>query len=87
MPNARMALLTNQVRQAGANGSSSTLAEYGGDPTRMTVSGHSAGAHLASFLFLKDTNPSGLAAALLLSGLYELEPLRSSFPATRNSTH
>ena len=78
MPNARMALLINQVRQA-RQWVFEHIAEYGGDPTRITVSGHSAGAHLASFLFLKETNPSGLAAALLLSGLYELEPLRSSF--------
>ncbi len=55
------------------------IAEYGGDPGRLTVSGHSAGAHLASFLFTRDQAPVHIRAALLLGGLYELEPLRSSF--------
>jgi arylformamidase len=44
----------------------------------LTVSGHSAGAHLATFLFTED-QPPNIRAALLLGGLFRLEPLRSSF--------
>lgn len=57
------------------------IAEHGGDPTRITVAGHSAGGHLAAMLVACDWSAAGLPAvplrnALSLSGLYELEPLR-----------
>jgi arylformamidase len=55
------------------------IAEHGGDPSSLTVSGHSAGAHLASFLFHKSSEPSGIRGALLLGGVYDLAPLRRSF--------
>jgi arylformamidase len=58
-------------------------AEYGGDPDRIVVSGHSAGGHLATMLLACDWQsvapdlPADLVkAALSVSGLYELEPLR-----------
>lgn len=78
MPRVRMADIVDQVRHA-RDWVVANIAEHGGDPTRLTVSGHSAGAHLASFLFTRDQVPSDVRAALLLGGLYELEPLRSSF--------
>ena len=78
MPAVRMATLVDQVRRA-RDWVVAHIADYGGDPDRLTVSGHSAGAHLASFLFTRDQTPSHIRAALLLGGLYELEPLRSSF--------
>lgn len=78
MPGVRMATIVDQVRRA-ALWVKQHIAEYGGDPDRLTVSGHSAGAHLATFLFDAGRAPSGIAAALLLGGLYDLEPLRSSF--------
>jgi arylformamidase len=59
--------------------------EFGGDPARLYVIGHSAGAHLAAMCFCGDgSNPSELPAgcikgALLTSGLYELEPARLCF--------
>lgn len=78
MPAVRMAKIVDQVRRAKcwviAN-----IADYGGDPARLTVSGHSAGAHLATFLFNAPEESSRISAALLLGGLYELEPLQSSF--------
>lgn len=78
MPAVRMELIVDQVRRA-RDWVVANIAEHGGNPARLTVSGHSAGAHLASFLFTRDQSPSHLRAALLLGGLYELEPLRSSF--------
>jgi arylformamidase len=58
-------------------------AEYGGDPTRIVVAGHSAGGHLATMLLACDWKavapdlPADLVkAALSISGVYELEPLR-----------
>lgn len=78
MPSVRMATVVDQVRRA-RDWVVAHIADYGGNPRRLTVSGHSAGAHLASFLFTRDQAPSHIRAALLLGGLYELEPLRSSF--------
>ena len=38
------------------------IADHGGDPDLLTVSGHSAGAHLATMLFDGDERPSGIKA-------------------------
>jgi arylformamidase len=78
MPSVRMATVVDQVRRA-RDWVVAHIDEHGGDPGRLTVSGHSAGAHLASFLFTRDQASNHVKAALLLGGLYELEPLRSSF--------
>jgi arylformamidase len=58
-------------------------AEYGGDPSRIALVGHSAGGHLASMLLscrwkqVDDALPAHpVAGALSISGLYDLEPLR-----------
>src|SRR4051812_17582875 len=48
MPAQRMAVLVDQVQRAKL-WVIEHIAEHGGDPTRLTVSGHSAGAHLATF--------------------------------------
>ena len=57
--------------------------EHGGDRQRIVVAGHSAGGHLATMLLACDWRsvapdlPADLVkAALSISGLYELEPLR-----------
>ena len=57
--------------------------EHGGDPRRIVVAGHSAGGHLATMLLACDWRrvapdlPADLVkAALSISGLCELEPLR-----------
>ncbi len=52
---------------------------YGGDPTRITVCGHSAGAQLCGMALAHDFACDGLPrspvrAALLISGSYDMEP-------------
>lgn len=54
------------------------------DPTRITVSGHSAGAHLCAMLLSRDCAAVGLPreavkGAVLVSGVYDLEPIRLSY--------
>lgn len=80
MPAVRMARIVDQVRHA-RRWISNHISGFGGDPDRLTISGHSAGTHLATMLFDDDANPSGIKGALLLSGLYDLKPLQNSFLA------
>ncbi|WP_184401855.1 alpha/beta hydrolase [Rhizobium sp. BK650] len=78
MPHFRMEVLVGQVRRA-KQWVLAHIAGHGGDASRFSVSGHSAGAHLATFLFHRQEAFSGVSAALLLGGLYDLKPLQSSF--------
>lgn len=83
MPAARMDVLVGQVRRA-AHWLRAEAASFGGDPRLLSASGHSAGAHLASFLACRAAHEADVAlprvtALLLVSGLYDLEPLTRSF--------
>lgn len=60
--------------------------DFGADPDRIFVSGHSAGGHLTAMLLLTDWPavepglPSDLVkGGVAISGLYELEPIRLCF--------
>lgn len=54
------------------------ISRFGGDPTRIIVMGHSAGAtHVSSYLShpgLGTDGPTRVAGAILVSGTYELKP-------------
>jgi arylformamidase len=56
-----------------------SIAAYGGDPARITLSGHSAGAHLGAACIATDWTARGLPAdlvkgAVLISGIYDPAP-------------
>ncbi|UCI18900.1 alpha/beta hydrolase [Mesorhizobium sp. B2-1-8] len=77
MPAVRMATIVDQVRRA-RQWVLDNIANHGGDAGRLSVSGHSAGAHLATFLF-NGGSAHPPSTALLLGGLYDLKPLQHSF--------
>lgn len=61
------------------------IGEHGGDPSRVAIGGHSAGGHLSAMaLATRWAEDYGLpadpfAGAVLVSGLYDLAPLRWSY--------
>ncbi|WP_137109129.1 alpha/beta hydrolase [Rhodobacter sp. SY28-1] len=83
MPGTRLPVLVDQIRRAAA-WVASQARNLGADPARLTVSGHSAGAHLASYLAAtgpSDQHPPStpVAGFLLLSGIYDLSDIPASF--------
>jgi acetyl esterase len=56
----------------------SNAARYGGDPNRIYLIGHSAGAtHVATYAYLKELQPAqgpGVAGMVLVSGRYHFDP-------------
>jgi len=56
----------------------SNAARFGGDPNRIYLIGHSAGAtHVATYLYLKELQPAtgpGVAGVVLMSGRYHFDP-------------
>lgn len=82
IPGARMEQLVDEVRQA-ARWLVANAAEFGGDPSAFSASGHSAGGHLASYLAARaphEREASGIPvkSLLLVSGLYDLRPIATS---------
>ncbi len=61
------------------------IGRYGGDPSRVAVGGHSAGGHLAAMCLQTQWDRDyglprdPLAGAILVSGLFDLEPLRYTY--------
>ncbi|PST18390.1 alpha/beta hydrolase [Mesorhizobium plurifarium] len=84
MPGTRLNVLVDQVRRS-VLWLQHHAADFGADPQRLTVSGHSAGAHLASYLAATGPEETGaralpeLAGLLLVSGIYDLSGIPDSF--------
>jgi arylformamidase len=61
---------------------------FGGDPNRLYVSGHSSGGHLAGVVMVTDWKkgfglpPDTVKGGLLMSGMYDLKPVRISKRST-----
>ena len=56
--------------------------EYGGDPDRIVVAGHSAGGHLAASLLTDDTGgarAAPCAGIVAISGVFDLAPIHASY--------
>lgn len=84
-PDVSMDELVGQVREACA-WIWRNAGQYGGDASRLRVSGHSAGGHLAAMMAatdwpsLADGLPSDFIHSIVpISGLFDLEPLRLSY--------
>lgn len=75
--------MVDQVRRAVA-WVSKNAREFGGDPSRLYVLGHSSGGHLSGCVCVTDWTEYGLPAtgvikgAVLCSGMYDLTPVRLS---------
>jgi len=84
MPGTRLGTIVSQVRAA-VRHVVTMAADIGADPTKLTASGHSAGAHLASYLAAQGpeegTPPElpELGGLLLVSGIYDLTDIPGSF--------
>jgi arylformamidase len=83
MPKVRMADIVKQVRRA-SEWIAANIAAHGGDIGRISASGHSAGAHLASYLAAKGPYETRqlrvpVRSLLLISGIYQLAPIAASF--------
>lgn len=84
IPTVDMDTLVRQVR-ASVAWLHRNAAAFGGDPGRITVSGHSAGGHLVAMLMSTDwarfagLPPDVVKAGCGISGLYDLEPIRLSY--------
>jgi arylformamidase len=75
--------MADQVRRAVA-WVYKNAASFGGDPNRLYLSGHSSGGHLGGCVVVADWQkdfglpPDILKGALLVSGMYDLKPVRLS---------
>jgi arylformamidase len=79
IPGARMAEQIRQCRAA-VRWVAAHIRDYGGDPDRIYVTGHSAGGHLSvSLLTDPDFAAGRIKGVTSLSGLYDLEPVRLTF--------
>ena len=73
-PEARMDRIVGEVRHA-ISWLHEHLGDYGADPGRIYVAGHSAGGHLTAM-----TMPLGaVRGGIAISGLYDLEPIRLNY--------
>jgi acetyl esterase/lipase len=73
-PEARMDRIVGEVRHA-TSWLHEHLGDYGADPGRIYVAGHSAGGHLTAMTMALGVVRGGIA----ISGLYDLEPIRLNY--------
>ena len=73
-PAARLDRIVAEVRRA-VQWLADHLGDYGADPNRLYVSGHSAGGHLTAAAVTFPAVRGGLA----ISGIYDLEPIRLNY--------
>lgn len=84
VPQATLPQMGAQVRQA-LIWLQKNVADYGGDPDRIHIAGHSSGANLVGQCLMADwgkefaARTSLIKSALMISGLGDLEPVRLSF--------
>ena len=78
-----LGVMADQVRRAVA-WVYKNAASFGGDPNRLYLAGHSSGGHLAGVVLMTDwlrnfsLPPDIIKGGLLISGMYDLEPVRLS---------
>lgn len=77
MPTVRMETLVDQIRRA-ARWLFNNAATLGGDPEKLSISGHSAGGHLAMMACVQGMDYR-VRSALSVSGLFDLAPIAGSF--------
>jgi arylformamidase len=73
-PEARMDRICAEIRRS-VDWLLANLARLGGDPTKLFVSGHSAGGHLTAIAM---GNPA-MAGGIAISGIFDLEPIRLNY--------
>ncbi len=85
--NGNIRIMAEQV-QRGIAWAYKNAKSFGGDPNRFYVAGQSSGAHLTGVALVSDwrknhgLDPSFIKAALLISGMYEMKPVRLSARST-----
>ncbi|MDB5797470.1 MAG: hypothetical protein JWP36_1372 [Paucimonas sp.] len=77
MPAVTMAELVAQCRRA-LQWIDANIGQYGGDASRVSLSGHSAGGHLVAMMLASAAVPP-MVHACAISGIFELEPIRHCF--------
>ena len=83
LPGIRMAEQVSQIRDA-ARWLVENAASFGGDGTRFTASGHSAGGHLVTWLASRAPHErtlpeTAVKAVMPISGIFDLRPISTSY--------
>src|SRR5215831_3596207 len=81
-PTARLDRIVDEVRRS-IRWLAEHLGEYGADPNRLYVAGHSAGGHLTAMTMPLPEVRGGIA----ISGIYDLEPIRLNYQREAGSRY